>query len=256
MARKCRFCGGGPLTREHAWPQWLDNVLAKREINQTNIPDDLVPRHRGKRKTVSGDEVRYVCKNCNSGWMSEIEYAAKPFVGPMVQGRGTVLSRDAQAIVATWIVKTCFVQLFRRRRDLDEKLASLCRDFGETHSPSSQHYVSVAAFTGDKWPTFSHFQPIIATRRDRAKSFSEPEKGYIATILVGHFVGQAIYFPIPMWPQNKEGSWKLILPYKSDFIWPTGKFLNPEAIENVAKTPFPTIDPHPLENAYKWTDLP
>lgn len=256
MARKCRFCGGGPLTREHGWPRWLDNVLAKRVINQAAIPDDLVPRHRGKRNTVSGNEVRYVCRDCNSGWMSEIEYAAKPFVGPMAQGRGTILNRDAQTIVATWIVKTCFVHLFARPGDLDEKLTSQCREFGKTHLPLDKHYVSVAAFTGEKWATFSHFQPLAFVKDDRTKSTSEPIDGHVATILVGHFIGQAIHSPTPMWPKTKEGSWKLIWPDQSDFIWPPGKFLNPQDFEQAAKTPFPTIDPHPLENAYKWTHLP
>ena len=109
MARVCAFCGGTPITAEHGWPKWLENVLPGRRIRQSSIPDDFIPRQRGMRRSVAGGEVRAVCESCNTGWMSNIETDARSVVGPMIEGCGTNLDQQNQATVATWIIKTCLV---------------------------------------------------------------------------------------------------------------------------------------------------
>lgn len=113
-ARRCIFCeSDGPLTLEHAIPQWLAAALHDME------PGDPTPEWRSQywaggqveddrqhpihRPTVV---VRRVCETCNGGWMSRLERQAKPFIAPMVRGQRTTLEPAEQLVVATWASKT------------------------------------------------------------------------------------------------------------------------------------------------------
>src|SRR5437667_2935656 len=161
MARTCVFCGSSlNLTKEHGWPQWIDGFLPPRLINQTRIADDFVPESRGRRKTVSGNTVGLVCDDCNNGWMSRLESAAKPLIGPMMQGCGSVLDEAAQRVIATWVVKTYLVlTASNQKRDL-LGLTPIYRYMYEQVSPMPKHHVLIGAFTGQRWSTVSHMQTL------------------------------------------------------------------------------------------------
>jgi hypothetical protein len=62
-----------------------------------------VDGRQGWRQKVLTATVRVFCNGCNSGWMSGLEKAAKPIVGPMVAGKALELDADAQRIVADWV---------------------------------------------------------------------------------------------------------------------------------------------------------
>lgn len=74
QARKCVFCGGTPVTREHLFPQsWRDKV---------NVPDgarEFIRTHKGDRATRTESPVpfdvvvRRVCKTCNETWMQLLD---------------------------------------------------------------------------------------------------------------------------------------------------------------------------------------
>jgi hypothetical protein len=101
----CRFCGARDrqITKEHVWPEWLRDYL----------PSLSGPGYSERWSSATGRErwqeaplkttVRAFCDQCNSGWMSELEDAAKPIVGPMVVGQTMGLDATAQEIVADWV---------------------------------------------------------------------------------------------------------------------------------------------------------
>lgn len=58
-------------------------------------------------------EVGRVCRDrCNGGWMSVLENEARPFLQPMLEGRGRALHEHGQHLVATWAYKTALMLNF------------------------------------------------------------------------------------------------------------------------------------------------
>ncbi len=72
--RKCVFCGGTELSKEHIFAQWLlkeldifDNDVTMTHASVVGIP--VSNRRHPFSKLVNG----LVCKKCNNGWMSQLE---------------------------------------------------------------------------------------------------------------------------------------------------------------------------------------
>jgi hypothetical protein len=53
--------------------------------------------------------VKWLCRPCNNGWMSNLESRAKPVIESILDDRLTSLDAAAQALLATWAVKTAMV---------------------------------------------------------------------------------------------------------------------------------------------------
>lgn len=88
LGRKCIFCEGEPVSREHLWPQWLAEVVpadAAIECSHTWQRGTSEPTEFAQRPFQL--TVRAVCENCNGGWMSVIENEAKHLASGMIQGR-------------------------------------------------------------------------------------------------------------------------------------------------------------------------
>jgi hypothetical protein len=65
--------------------------------------------------------VKIVCADCNSGWMSRLETAARPIFEPLMPGtRRVILQPSEQRTLAFWIVKTAMtLQLSHPTRQPD-----------------------------------------------------------------------------------------------------------------------------------------
>jgi hypothetical protein len=101
--RQCIFCGGKKnINREHLWPSWL---LEK--IKPTKVGGFI-----GHHKDLSFHaewEVRTVCKDCNGGWMSAMETAVAPIIGPPVDDKSKFIDSPQQWTIAAWAVKTAMM---------------------------------------------------------------------------------------------------------------------------------------------------
>lgn len=108
--RVCVFCGGTPLTNEHLYPQWLGKLIAQ---DPRGFPDGQIPQlwikdgeeiNRWKSDNPLEFTFRTVCASCNSGWMSNIEGAAKPYLEKMITGTSKItLDEKAQYLIANWM---------------------------------------------------------------------------------------------------------------------------------------------------------
>src|ERR1700694_5836463 len=121
MARKCVFCGERKVSKEHVIPQWVGTVLPK--------PPKERWRHKEQERVWATDHldftVKRVCRECNNGWMDqEIERRARPALTGMIHGQDMTLTRELQARVATWAVKTHAMAQFRptHPRPISEEL--------------------------------------------------------------------------------------------------------------------------------------
>lgn len=106
--RSCMFCSGRVSTKEDAWPLWLlRRIGADRpgEINGERGGAEL----RSWCIARPGVRVRFVCRGCNNGWMSELESRAKPVIEPLLDDVPYVLTADHQRTLAVWAVKSAMV---------------------------------------------------------------------------------------------------------------------------------------------------
>lgn len=107
--RSCVFCRQpGKLTNEDAWPRWLIAHIVKKgaPVNQRWGSQLGLT---GFTSTQQNMTVRRVCSDCNNGWMSDLEVAAKPLLLPWIDGNRTRLLYDDQQTTATWAIKTAMM---------------------------------------------------------------------------------------------------------------------------------------------------
>src|SRR5262245_15281157 len=88
--RRCIFCGGTLLTKEHVFPRWL------RKHVQIDVPYNLhigtfgmhvdgkaiwgERKDRRRPGDVRSQKLRVVCTACNNRWMSGLQLACKPIL--------------------------------------------------------------------------------------------------------------------------------------------------------------------------------
>ena len=80
QTRRCFWCDGGPLTREHLVPQWLAKVMsdvagADQSFESSFHVSDGVSVATERQSLSRRVEivVRSVCAQCNHGWMKHLE---------------------------------------------------------------------------------------------------------------------------------------------------------------------------------------
>ena len=106
---RCAMCDlPAKLSKEHIWSKWT-RTLIQHDVKQHQHMQ-IVWGPEGpteSRRTYGGDarnrSPRAVCADCNNGWMSRLETAAKPFVIMLIKGERAILDAEAQRLVASWI---------------------------------------------------------------------------------------------------------------------------------------------------------
>lgn len=137
--RTCVFCGGLPLTREHVYPQWLQQFSApqafiRREGSYQQPFPQTVVRQDARGKYVEVDEyrgnktpnlhevtVKSVCAACNNGWMSALENSVRGPLKKMANPPNPVphtVDVRTKAVLAAWAHK-CFLMYDQYRDSRD-----------------------------------------------------------------------------------------------------------------------------------------
>jgi hypothetical protein len=147
----CIFCGSdAKLTREHVFAQWLRDYFPTDGQNeylrrQIDFDSDEVHARPGPDFDIV---VRDYCSTCNNGWMSDLERAVEPILGPMLKGDARLLTAPEQHTLATWATKT---MLTLQGFNIDgTRFVSPERYlwFGKHQIPLSGSYVWLAHYTG------------------------------------------------------------------------------------------------------------
>jgi hypothetical protein len=110
----CVFCGSpGPLTDEHAIPQWAKKAIGATEGVRLHVVSrgsrTLSPATDRPAKRFTGMRVvarKAICDSCNTGWLAALESEVSPLLSPALRGDPIKLSLDQQALVAFWATKT------------------------------------------------------------------------------------------------------------------------------------------------------
>ncbi len=183
MARRCIFCGGGSLTKEHAWPQWILNDHGDDAIT-IHSHGELVRTLAGPNAAI---EFKRVCGPCNTGWMSKLEDKVKPIMKPLILGQRSRLGATEQRILSAWLTKTAMVfsctqddvDRFFTRPEFDH-----CRV--EAAAPASVAEVLIGNYRGAERKLFTQVLNPVGIG---------PHNGfetYLFTIRVARFVGQVL----------------------------------------------------------------
>jgi hypothetical protein len=96
MRKICIFCqrDDRKITKEHIFPDWLSKMFGDEVTGRNegvNANGSIMFNYESK---IFQQTVNSVCQDCNNGWMSEIENAAKPIL---------VKIRIFPAVSAAWV---------------------------------------------------------------------------------------------------------------------------------------------------------
>lgn len=221
--RACVFCGGKPLTTEHVWPDWIGRLFFGyskdgRAPLAPHRASTSLPRESDREWTAPSfdTKVRVVCTECNNGWMSDLEVAAKPILVRMLTGKRVVLDDASQAVVSQWVVKTAMMfQHTTPRRPIPDHHFRYLYDHRRP-PPSSQ--VWIAARTAEDGGIVSGLQSARLKLKPDGPN-TEANSAYLVTIGIAAFVGQLFGHDLPRLDFRR--SHKGIFTSAVEQIWPT-----------------------------------
>jgi len=233
--RYCVFCGTTPLTLEHNPPQWINEFCSDLDHGGTTtfFTDRSRTHPRGASHTVAATAGRVVCGRCNNGWMSNLENAVKPVLGPMTQGHGTRLTKERQGVLAEWLIKSSLVHAAVTSWQNTTRFGAAFARFHELRDAILPWFVFVAAHGGKETEyTRQYFASYLEGSSKEQRQFP----AYAYAIVIGHFVGAVTYsgdvtFPVPPPPLER------IAPARAVFIWPRGRYMTLQDIEVLGTGP-------------------
>lgn len=109
MARICVFCGGTPLSEEHAIPQWVSELLPGEGPYTHRRAGANAEIRTWRHPTLLQLTIRRTCVKCNSEWMSNVESSSRDLIARVMLGNTADWDREAQTVVATWAYKTALM---------------------------------------------------------------------------------------------------------------------------------------------------
>jgi hypothetical protein len=111
MPDACLFCSGRANSKEDIFSVWMTREFTEVEggfMPVTRTVSQQPPR-TWENWTIAFSKIKAVCRECNSGWMSELEVQVRPLLSQMVRGQEIQLSESDQLDIATWATLKAYV---------------------------------------------------------------------------------------------------------------------------------------------------
>lgn len=189
----CIFCDReATLTKEHALPLWLKDVLPEVGpfYHRRGQPDEGGPTWTWTDDWTTSKpdfKVKAVCLPCNSRWLSDLEKAAKRVMTPMIQGQRTILDKQQAGLVALWAAKTALVFDALDPPHLRLAPPEHARELHDTRKPPKGTRVW-AGVTDDGTGAMRRSFGIRLEDALPGTGPLDPKRGYANTLVVGHLV--------------------------------------------------------------------
>lgn len=166
----CAFCGGGQLTKEHIWPDWLRSHVPRlfahtgHTVSRSGFntaAGELVHRptrgHLHRPGDPHSQRLRVVCKGCNTQWMSSLQNHAKRVLVPMISGQWPTMCDEDQTLLSAWCTMFTMVVEFADLPTLVSTAEE--RSFLRMNrQPPNNWVVWIGRLKGHRWSgTFNHF---------------------------------------------------------------------------------------------------
>lgn len=98
------------MSKEHLWPVWMEKYLPRtdeqkhtREAHHAQWITPLRFKKMERQGHLSTIKLRVVCKECNNGWMSNLEAEAKPLLVKFLKDDVFTLNESDQQVLSRWI---------------------------------------------------------------------------------------------------------------------------------------------------------
>lgn len=156
----CVYCGRFDVTKQHVWPDWLVSVLPRDESSNSQQLIDISSPTAGltvirpqvviRRGDPGARKIRNVCGQCNSGWMSRLESAAKPLLTELILGRQVTLDTNAQCALAAWVTMFCITAEYTDRDHRGIPAADRAALMTSSRPPESWR-IFIGRYRGTEW---------------------------------------------------------------------------------------------------------
>lgn len=127
--RRCIFCGGTPISKEHVWPAWMRPYLPKGQFYQVIRSSDLVnpnyqwePGPLNRKGDGRSQKLKVVCTLCNNTWMSRLQNLSRPTLLPLILNEKYEIAVQNQELIAAWT--TMFTMVYESCYPKIEKIAT------------------------------------------------------------------------------------------------------------------------------------
>lgn len=247
---KCIFCGGFGLTKQHVWPEWIQNVLPRDVKKHTQLimrhsiiqKDNMIiqPEFVFKQGHPGSRKIRNVCCSCNTGWMSRLEEKAKPYLAALMKNEEIILDTDIQRIISSWIVMTSIMGEFTDIKTVS--IPTLHRSMlMETEYPPEGWKIWIGWYRGLEWEQrYRHYGCASVSREQLGKVQPEFNTQH-STFVFGELLIHAISTTLPGYNINFTGmierKLRCIWPIKEEYInWPPRTALTDEDAMNISDT--------------------
>lgn len=162
--RKCLFCGGKPISKEHLFSDWISALVPRTAERHTQFiatiqeigskPLEAVPTKR--EGDILSRRLKVVCRKCNNEWMSGIDDRARPLLGRLILGHTHCVSQKEQGAILDWIVLKTIVG----EHD-DPRTAAISKEeaheFYRTRKRPSNWRCWIASYNGNEWSQGARF---------------------------------------------------------------------------------------------------
>lgn len=106
--RKCIFCNKETnFSSEHVFPQWLLRYLEigneATYFTHANIIGNIKSQRKHSFYNLKNNSI---CKECNNGWMSELENKAKEYIIDLIEHKPSNKILLNSRIISIWLLKT------------------------------------------------------------------------------------------------------------------------------------------------------
>lgn len=206
--RTCLFCDRTTLNREHVWPDWISKFLfgepKRGRFTAHRTGTDRKPLGRPFKAPELNHKAKIVCYGCNSGWMNEVESAARPILKPMLRGRAVLLNIEEQFTIRAWIVLRGMVLErggtapgARRFYTQDERRTFADIEYEGSLEPLDGTYLWVFHYRSSRWAARSN----VANLGLHATTGQPPHHLQVITAFIGQFGFQIL---IGRWPVRRR----------------------------------------------------
>ena len=255
--RKCIFCDGArKISKEHLFGLWLRELFPRDEHTThksiytawldesgSHTPAEKRDQRQGH---VGSKSLKVACRQCNDGWLSQLETRVRPVLTPLITGENHNLLEDEQTLLATWAAKTAMVA--EHFRPIDHGISQDERTWLiDKLTPPAKWFIWIAAYNGKEWGNLSIAQirialnPTPVTRPSDARYY-----GQATTFGVGHILfcvvsGSSPDMETRFGGRDADGLLQ---------IWPTC----PRSILWPPQTIFGDKQAFTLANIFKWSE--
>ncbi|MCH7737462.1 MAG: hypothetical protein IH872_08695 [Chloroflexi bacterium] len=227
--KKCIFCGGQPLSKEHLLGAWLTPTIVEARltpptgeriiyIDDYRMVDGEIVRQNRRFVNNINLTVRCVCVPCNNGWMGDMEKEVKPIIESLLAGKYT-LGQDDQIALARWATKTAII--FRYHGS--QEVPSMYLDWFYKHQTAPPNtFVWFGTYEGEGMASIDLKDIFILDAEGKRLSFPHAQFVVftIGSVLIGIFIGFITNKSRIIPSELIRKHLRIIFPYENDVIWP------------------------------------